>query len=266
MRPGPARELLTGWGRAAPTAATVLRPRTRLDVEELVATRAAGLAGRRIARGLGRSYGDAAQCAGGVVVDCTRLDAVLEFDREAGRLRSEAGASFDALLQLVVPQGFFLPVTPGTRFVTVGGAVASDIHGKNHHVDGSLARHVEQMTLASPIGPITCGPDCEAEVFAATCGGMGLTGVVTEATLSLIRIETSRMVVETERAADLDACLSLLDEDRDRHRYSVAWVDGLASGSRLGRAVLTRGDHAKMGDLSSPDSADPRAYHPRPRR
>ena len=218
-----------------------------------------------IARGLGRSYGDAAQCGGGVVIDCTGLDAVIEFDEDAGRLCAEAGVSFDTLLKVLVPRGYFLPVTPGTRFVTLGGAVASDIHGKNHHLEGSIARYVEQLTLVSPTGTTTCGPGREQDVFAATCGGLGLTGVIADATLRLMKIETSQMLVDTERAKDLDECMSLLAGERGRYRYSVAWIDGMASGARLGRAVLTRGDHAKVSDLPAAARSDPLAYHPRQR-
>ena len=259
------RELVTGWGRGAPSSATVLRPRTQSEVEELVSVGAARSAGYRVARGLGRSYGDAAQCGGGLVIDCSGLDSVLELDEETRTLRAEGGASFDALLKMLVPRGYFLPVTPGTRFVSLGGAIAGDIHGKNHHVDGSLARYIEQFTLVSPIGTTICGPGRHEDEFAATCGGMGLTGVITEATIRLIAIETSQMLVDTERAKDLDECMSLLADERGRYRYSVAWIDGMASGPRLGRGVLTRGDHAKVGDLPASARIDPLAYGPRQR-
>ncbi len=259
MKRSTSRELVMGWGRAAPTAARVLKPRTPSEIEDLVCSGTAG-----IARGLGRSYGDAAQCGGGVVIDCTRLDAIIGFDGSAARLRAQAGVSFDSLLKLLVPNGYFLPVTPGTRFVTLGGAIASDIHGKNHHVDGSIARYIETLTLVSPTGTTTCGPGSEDDVFAATCGGMGLTGVITEATLRLTAIETSQMLVDTERAKDLDTCMSLLAEERGRYRYSVAWVDGMASGSRLGRAVITRGDHAKLSDLPSSGRGRPSGLLPAP--
>lgn len=258
-------QLVVGWGRAAPTAATVLRPGSQCEVAELV-SRADGRAIRHfVARGLGRSYGDAAQCAGGAVVDCTRLDRVLELDESAGRLRAESGVSFDSLLRLLVPRGWFLPVTPGTRYVTLGGAIASDVHGKNHHVDGSLAAHLDELRLASPVGPITCGPEMREAEFFATCGGMGLTGVITEAVLRLIPIETGYMRVQTERAKDLDACLALLAAEHGRYRYSVAWVDGLAAGGKLGRAVLTRGDHARLDDLPARARAEALTYGPRQR-
>lgn len=264
MRPAPRSELLAGWGRAAPTAAGVVRPRTCAEVEEIVAEGGARRGGHRLARGLGRSYGDAAQCGGGVVLDCTALDAILELDEREGRLRAEAGASLDSLLKVLVPRGFFVPVTPGTRFVTLGGAIASDVHGKNHHVDGSLGAYVEHLRLVTASGSVSCGGGEHEEELAATLGGMGLTGVITEATLRLLPITTSRMIVDTERAPDLDACMSLLSEEQGRYHYSVAWIDALATGRRLGRAVLTRGDHAVVSDLPA-GGGDPLAYEARQR-
>lgn len=256
------RELVSGWGRAPGSAAAVIAARSADEIEQLLA--AGRLEGRRlIARGLGRAYGDAAQCGGGTVIDCTTLDRVVDLDAAQGTLRADAGASLDALLKFTVPRGFFLPVSPGTRFVTLGGAIASDIHGKNHHVDGSIGAHIEGMRLLTPTGGLDCGPQENKEVLAATCGGMGLTGVITEATIDLLRIETSRLIVDTVRAPDLDACLSLLGGERGRYRYSVAWVDCLAHGKHLGRSVITRGDHARLVDLPPGHQDKPLDYAPR---
>jgi decaprenylphospho-beta-D-ribofuranose 2-oxidase len=210
-----------------------------------------------VARGLGRSYGDAAQCAGGLVVDCTGLNHVLDLDVRGARVRSEAGVSIDQLLRLLVPKGLFPPVTPGTRFVTLGGAIASDIHGKNHHIDGTISRHLDYLRIATPSGPVECSPEQRADVFSATCGGMGLTGIVLEAVLRLLAIETSTMLVDTERPGDLDACMTRLSEDQDAYQYSVAWVDGLAGGRHLGRSVLTRANHAVLADLPANAQHDP---------
>ena len=164
-----------------------------------------------IARGLGRAYGDAAQNAGGLVVDATGVDGILAFDREAGVIRVSAGTSLDELLRVIVPAGWFVPVTPGTRFVTIGGAIAADIHGKNHHADGTFCAHVQSMVLASPDGATrTLTPAGTPAEFWATCGGMGLTGTIVEATFSLRRIETSRLLVDTDRVADLDDLLAAL--------------------------------------------------------
>jgi decaprenylphospho-beta-D-ribofuranose 2-oxidase len=237
----------------------VVAPRDEADVKRVVMSELDGL-GHVCPRGLGRAYGDAAQCAGGTVVDCRALRSVFGLDHQRGTLRAGAGISFDSLLELLVPRGYFLPVTPGTRFVTLGGAVASDIHGKNHHVDGSLSAHLESIRLVAPAGTLECGPGQHREEFDATCGGMGLTGIVTEATLRLVPIESSWMVVDTERAADLDSCLSLLSAEASRYRYSVAWVDGLARGRRLGRSVLTRANHARAMDLPDSSRRPPLSY------
>jgi len=265
VTPGSDRQLLTGWGRAAPSAATVLRPTETSELEKLLSPDATqpGRTAQVIARGLGRCYGDAAQCAGGVVVDCTGLDTIEELDTVSGRVRLEGGVSLDSLLREVVPLGWFLPVSPGTRYVTIGGAVASDVHGKNHHVDGSIGAHVERLTLVSPAGTLACGPDDHEDAFHATCGGMGLTGVVSEATVRLLPIETSLVRVETTRTADLDATMASLREGQERHRYSVAWIDALAAGGRLGRGIVTAGDHARRDELAGRQADDPLRYEPR---
>ena len=160
-----------------------------------------------------------------------------------------AGADLDELLRLLVPRGFFVPVTPGTRFVTIGGAIASDIHGKNHHVEGSFGNHVHRMSLQLADGSIAeLSPQHDPELFWATIGGMGLTGVVLDATIGLLPVETSRMAVDTHRLPDLDTLMATMaDGDDDSHRYSVAWIDLSAKGRQLGRSVLTRGDHARLG-------------------
>ncbi len=138
-----------------------------------------------------------------------------------------------------------MPVTPGTRFVTLGGAIASDVHGKNHHVDGSFGNHLRSMSMLMADGTIRdLTPDSDPELWWATIGGMGLTGIVVEATFAALPIETSRCVVDTTRTGDLDSLLAAMAEGDERYRYSVAWVDLLATGRHLGRSVLTRGDHA----------------------
>lgn len=241
--------LLTGWGRTAPSLSLVHRPKDRGAVASLLRGRPSrGV----IARGLGRAYGDAAQNAGGHAVQVAALDSDIQFDAATGIARVSAGASIDDLVRALLPRGWFVPVTPGTRHVTVGGAIASDIHGKNHHRDGGFCDSVLSFELLLPTGELsTIAPD--DDLFAATAGGMGLTGVVLEASVRMLPVETSRVKTDTERAENLDDLLALMKEGDHRYRYSVAWVDCAATGARLGQAVLGRGDHASADDLGPDD-------------
>ncbi len=243
------QRLLTGWGRTAPSRATVLTPPDGESVASVLG--ATDRPGRMIARGLGRCYGDAAQCAGGTVIDTSSLDDVELVDRDQGLLRVGAGVSLDEIMRRFLPQGWFVPVTPGTRQVTVGGAIAADIHGKNHHRDGSFCRHVVDFALATPTGLVRVSEAADPELFWATAGGMGLTGVVTEATVRLLPVETTWVLVDTERTDDLDGVMSLMEGSDHLYRYSVAWVDCMTTGRHSGRAVLTRGDHCALEDLDA---------------
>lgn len=255
------RRVLTGWGLTAPTGADVVAP---IGADEV--TTLTGDPGDRgvIARGLGRSYGDAAQNAGGRVLDMTGLTGIEAFNPTTGVVTADAGLSLDELMRLVVPAGWFPPVSPGTRLVTLGGALAADVHGKNHHVDGSFADAVEAFELVTPDGQVReITPDVDPDVFWATAGGMGLTGVVRQVTLRLRRIRTSRMRVDTERTADLDDLLARMAARDDDYRYSVAWID-LVSRRHRGRSVLTRGDHAEPDELTPLARRDAFAYDPAP--
>jgi decaprenylphospho-beta-D-ribofuranose 2-oxidase len=251
------RRELSGWGRTVPTAATVVRPAWPREIEPLP-TDDRGV----IARGLGRSYGDAAQNAGGTVIDATGLGG-FDLDPATGVVRAGAGVSLDQLMRVLVPRGFFVPVTPGTRHVTVGGAIAADIHGKNHHVGGSWGDHVQSLRLALPGGAtVEVGPDLDAELFWATVGGMGLTGVVLDATFACPPIATSRLLVDTERTPDLDGLMSRMHESDDTYAYSVAWIDLMASGRAMGRGVLDRGRFATIDELTDTERDDPLSFSP----
>jgi decaprenylphospho-beta-D-ribofuranose 2-oxidase len=235
---------LTGWGRTTPTRSSVSVPESSAAVEEALRSATTPV----IARGLGRSYGDAAQCGGGLVLETSGLSAVGPVG-ERGVVEVGAGVSLHRLMQEVIPAGWFVAVTPGTRYVTVGGAIAADVHGKNHHRDGSFARHVLQMTVATPTGTFTVSPERDPELFWATAGGMGLTGVVVSATVQLIPIETSWMEVDTERFRRLNDLMTTMEKTDHDYRYSVAWLDCLAHRGDGRRSVLTRGDHAPSAVL-----------------
>ncbi|MFE7354199.1 FAD-binding protein [Streptomyces sp. NPDC057543] len=249
---------LTGWGRTAPTTALRFRPRT---YEEAAATvRGCGPRGS-IARGLGRAHGDAAQNAGGSVLDMTALNRIRTIDAGAGLAVCDAGVSLHRLMEVLLPLGWFVPVTPATRQVTVGGAIGADVHGRNHHFSGSFSRHVQELELLTADGEIqTVRPG--TDLFDATTGGLGLTGVILSATLRLHRVTSSWMSVDTERAVDLDDLLARLSAGDHRYRYSAAWVDLLARGRATGRSVLTRGEHLPRYALPLRARRAPLAFRP----
>lgn len=233
--------------------------------DEEVAVKAASGAPSRgvIARGLGRSYNDAAQNAGGLVVDLSGHRSFHSFDPATGVSRIGAGVSIADLIEVCLPHGWFPPVTPGTRHVTIGGAIAADVHGKNHHGDGSIARFVDSLRLWTPArGVVECGPSVEPELFWATLGGLGLTGIVLDATIRLRGVESSRMAVDIDRASDLDAVMALMTDGDDDYLYSVAWIDCQAAGRSLGRSVLTRGRHALVDELAVADRRTALAVSP----
>ncbi|WNI29709.1 FAD-binding oxidoreductase [Streptomyces sp. ITFR-6] len=248
---------LTGWGRTAPTTALRFRPGSH---EEAAATvRGCGPRGS-IARGLGRAHGDSAQNAGGSVLDMTALDRVLAFDAGTGEVVCEAGVSLDRLLEVFLPLGWFLPVTPGSRYITVGGAIGSDVHGDNHRFAGSFSRHVVRFELLTADGGIrTVRPG--TPLFDATTGGMGLTGVILSATLRFHPVATSLMSVDTERAADLDDLMTRLATAGEHQGYVSARVDLTSRGRATGRGVLTRGEHAPLDALPAHARRTPLAFH-----
>jgi decaprenylphospho-beta-D-ribofuranose 2-oxidase len=238
-------ERLSGWGRTAPATGLVYKAIGPESVLTLMHTQNSSL----VARGMGRSYGDAAQCSGGLTVDMSELSFIGEIDSAAGTVTVGAGVTLHTLLQRVIPEGWFVPVTPGTRYISVGGAIAADVHGKNHHRDGSFARHVVEMTLATPIGTHTVSPDQDPELFWATAGGMGLTGIVLSATLRLEMIETTWLRVWSKPVYQLDRLMSMMADTDEDHCYSVAWLD-CAKPARGGiRSALSWADPCTVEDL-----------------
>ena len=235
---------ISGWGRHPRVAATVHTPRLSTDAATMLLE-----AGSVIPRGLGRSYGDSG--LGEAVLHTDELARFLSFDDETGVLECGAGASLEEILAVFVPRGWFLPVTPGTRYVTVGGAIASDVHGKNHHVQGTFGEHVLTMQVLTGSGTVlTVSRTEHPDLFAATCGGMGLTGVILSATIRLKPIRSSLIDETTIKARDLDSVLAAF-EQTSSSTYSVAWIDCLATGRDLGRSLLTVGEHAESGPLTT---------------
>ncbi len=252
---------LTGWGRVSPSSAELAEPATIDSAAQLL--RAGADIRGVIARGLGRSYNNAAQSADGVVISTARMNRIIELDATTGLVTCEAGVSLEQLMVAGLPAGWFVPVSPGTRQVTIGGAIAADVHGKNHHVAGSFARHVPSLQILLPDGDVrTVTSSSDPALFWATAGGMGLTGIIVRATVQLKRVATSRVRVDTVRTADIDETMAMLAEHDRRYGYTVAWSDSMARGASLGRSVITSGDFADLADLPPADRADPFAFRP----
>ncbi len=207
-------------------------------------------AGPVIAFGNGRSYGDASLQSN--ILLTRRFNKLLSFDETSGTLSCQSGVLLSEILDVFVPRGWFLPVTPGTKLITVGGAIAADVHGKNHHVDGSFGKHILSMDVMRNDGSvITSSPGENPDFFKITVGGMGLTGIILNATFRLKKIETAYIRKETVRAANLDEIMDSFETSND-WTYSVAWIDCLAKGKQLGRSIMMRGEHATKAELLNP--------------
>lgn len=207
--------------------------------------------------GMGRSYGDSCLNEHGTLLHCRGLDHFIAFDEGTGLLHCEAGVTLEAILQFAVPRGWFLPVTPGTQFVTVGGAIANDVHGKNHNTVGTFGCHVRQLTLLRSDGVLRrCAMDEHPALFAATVGGLGLTGVIVDATVQLIPVQNAFIQEESIQCGNLDEMLALFTESEGQYQYTVAWIDCLAQPPHLGRGIFTRGNHCT-------DTSLPRWHTPR---
>ena len=217
--------------------------------------------GAVIARGAGRSYGDAAVGIG-KTVNLQGLDRFIAFDGACGELTAEAGVSLSDIVATMLPRGFFPAAVPGTQYVTVGGMIAANIHGKNHHKSGGFGRHVLRLSLLQADGQVvSCSRQENPALFHATLGGMGLTGIVLDASFKLIPVETSYVRQETLVAPDLDSVMAAFEASRD-WTYTVAWIDGLASGRFLGRSLFYRGEHAKLAELDASQRLTPLAAPP----
>ncbi|MCK1587166.1 FAD-binding oxidoreductase [Bradyrhizobium sp. 169] len=234
---------ISGWGRYPINDTEIIHPRTA-DA----AQRATVQADQAVARGNGRAYGDAAV---GVrqTIEMAQLNRIRAFDSRTGQLTVEAGLLLSDLIATFLPRGFFPYVVPGTSFITVGGAIASDVHGKNHHCEGGFGRYVEKILLVLPTaGMIEASREQHSDLFRATIGGMGLTGTILEATIRLRPVETGWISQRTIVADDLGAAIAAL-ECSESATYSVAWIDCLARGARLGRSLIFLGEHAASHQL-----------------
>jgi len=261
--PGAREMKLAGWGRYPVVETQVYRPEKIGELAAVVTANSTSLT----PRGAGRAYGDAALNDRNRVVDVQRLNRMLAFDPHSGILRCEAGVTIAEIIQVFMPRGFFPPVTPGTKFVTLGGSLAADVHGKNHHRDSSLANHVLNFDLMLASGEVRrCSREQNADLFWATAGGMGLTGVILEVELRLIRVESAWIDGEVIRARDADAALETFERTDSEYRYSAAWIDCATTGASLGRSVVHVGNFASLDALAPKRRAAPfdlkRGIHP----
>jgi decaprenylphospho-beta-D-ribofuranose 2-oxidase len=247
-------EELAGWGNYPRALCDVSAPAYPDDVAAHIDK------GGTLARGMGRSYGDACYNDQGRTLDIRGLNRFHAFDADTGALTCEAGVTLGQIIEQFAPRGWFPMITPGTKLVTVGGCIGNDVHGKAHHADGCFSKCVESFTILLADGRVlTCSREENDDLFWANFGGMGLLGVILTATIKLRRIETTYFRQESIKAGDLDEMMAAIDETNERYPYAVAWVDTLATGDRLGRGVLTVGDHATFDDLPAKLQRDPLA-------
>src|SRR5208283_2393849 len=252
--PASKRTTLSGWGRYPICESDVFRPEKFAELSAVVSANTHKL----IARGAGRAYGDAALNHENRVVDLQRLNRMLNFDGETAILHAEAGVTLDEIIRVFLPRGFFPPVVPGTRFVTLGGSIAADIHGKSHHRDSSLATHVMWFDLMLASGEVRrCSREENGDLFWATVGGMGLTGVILEVAMRLRRVESAYIKGEIIRVANIDAAMENFERTDSEYRCSAAWIDCISTGGSLGRSVLHVGDFAARDALPPPLRLEP---------
>lgn len=250
------KELISGWGRRNFSSSNIYFPKNSNEVQQIINDKLDSI----IPRGLGRSYGDPAQCKNGSVINTSNLS-FMELNKIDCTLRAGSGTKISDILNFIINQGFFLPVSPGTKNVTLGGAISADVHGKNHHCDGSFANHVERISIVDGRGDIKILFPSDKS-FWAVSGGMGLVGIILEATFKLIPIKTSLMKVNTEKFEDIDSLMNRMIEADSKFKYSVAWVDSL---NKRGKSILSTGEHALLKDIQEKNyklkNSDPLNYN-----
>ncbi|MCX8064690.1 MAG: FAD-binding oxidoreductase [Candidatus Hydrogenedentes bacterium] len=243
------KKLLSGWGRYYRQWSYVFRPEGWNALQSVIKDeRVPDL----IARGLGRSYGDTALNEGGAVVDICRLNRFINWDEEKGILTCEAGVTLKEILDIFLPRGWLPYVCPGTKFITLGGAIANDIHGKNHHCEGTFGKYVVALELITPTGEIlTCSRYENSEIFKATIGGIGLTGLIRTATIQLKKVPSAYLHIDIYQCKNFDDLLQTAQEFDKKYPYTVAWVDCLAQKENMGRGIVMGGTFANPNDLPS---------------
>ncbi len=241
-------KFISGWGKTKPVGVEIISPKTVKEIKDIIIT---SQPKSIITRGRGRSYGDAAQINKGKVIKLNYFKEIIP-NYEQQEITAQAGASIEEILKIIIPKGFFLPVTPGTKKITLGGAIAADVHGKNHYQDGSFGNYIKRIRLINGIGKIiTLTPNEEnslstAELFWATIGGMGLTGIILDATFAIIPIESSLVKVETRRYQNLENLIQDMITAANHYKYTVAWIDSMHDDFR---GILSSGNHATKEDL-----------------
>lgn len=238
-----AEKEFTGWGRTMRAKSPAARPERSADIKKLFENTDGETL---LAHGAGRSYGDAALNSGGRSVIMDRMDRFIDFDRVSGKLVAEAGVTFSEVVSTFLPQGYMLPVTPGTGFATLGGGVANDVHGKNHHQTGSLGQHLEWLDLRLPNGSLS-RVEPHTTLFKATLGGVGLTGIIEKICLRLKPVPSNALTVRKRRIQNLDHFLEAFVEEQNRAEYVVGWIDALAKGRHLGRGILEAASASPTG-------------------
>lgn len=242
---------LHGWGRYPRSSAPLSSPEDQKGVQRCIAQHST------IARGLGRSYADQALNEGQHITRCTAMDRYLDFDPDRAILRCEAGVSLAQIIRDFAPRGYFPMVTPGTKYVTIGGCIANDVHGKGHHVDGCFSRCVHSFRIMLSDGEvITASRELHPDLFWGSFGGMGLLGIILDAEIELRPVQSTYFAQKAISVSNLDELIEAFDT-YEKLPYAVAWIDPLAKGSRLGRGVLTTGDHAPLEDLPPRLRQDP---------
>ncbi len=250
-----AKKILSGWGRYPAHETVLKRPESLAALKECLTFPGIDSS---LGRGVGRSYGDAAVNPGGQTILMERLNRMLAFNEKTGILCCEPGVTIEGLINTFLPRGWFPAVVPGTKFVTIGGAIASDIHGKNHHCDGTFCNSVKSFKLLCANKQVVdCSQEKNSDLYWATIGGMGLTGIITEVELALQKVPTSYIKSLTVKAKNLDETLAVFDRFEPDYQYSAAWIDCLSAKNSLGRSVLFFGNHAQMSDLTPQQKSAP---------